>query len=303
MIFDRYVTIDWSACNRPNTGKDSIWVCDLGAEGEASSINPRTRRAAEAAVRDLLVTAVQRSERVLVGFDFPYAYPRGFAGALGLDGPPWRAIWQYLCGELRDDAENKSNRFQVAATINEHLGRDAFWGRPVTQEVHSLSPKKDRVAYWSEAERIGLREWREVERVLRENAVQPKSAWQLLGRGAVGSQALTGIPVVWRLRADAALAGVSHVWPFEGGVPDVAEGRAVIVHAEIWPSLIAVPRVADQIRDQTQVIQLAKKFRETDRAGLLATWFAAAESPESKEEGWILGVLKRTDQTRVVITS
>jgi hypothetical protein len=34
MIFDRYVTVDWSANNRPKTGKDSIWICNLSADGE-----------------------------------------------------------------------------------------------------------------------------------------------------------------------------------------------------------------------------------------------------------------------------
>jgi hypothetical protein len=95
MIFDRYVTVDWSASNRPKTGKDSVWICSLGDDGEPSVTNPPTRRTAEAAVRDLLVDAVESGERVLTGFDFPYAYPIGFAAALGLDGQPWRAVWMF----------------------------------------------------------------------------------------------------------------------------------------------------------------------------------------------------------------
>src|SRR6266511_742424 len=96
MIFDRYVTVDWSANNSPKIGKDSIWICDLGADSELTTTNPPTRGKGEAVVRDLLLPAAHRSERVLVAFDFPYAYPSGFAAALGLDGPPWRAVWDYL---------------------------------------------------------------------------------------------------------------------------------------------------------------------------------------------------------------
>src|SRR5438270_4302927 len=102
MIFDRYIIVDWSANNRPKTGKDSIWICSLGADSRLSTTNPPTRRAAETTVRDLLVAAVDRRERVLVGFDFPYAYPSGFAAALQIDGPPWRAIWKFLEERIRD---------------------------------------------------------------------------------------------------------------------------------------------------------------------------------------------------------
>jgi precorrin-8X/cobalt-precorrin-8 methylmutase len=77
MIFDRYITVDWRASNRPRTGKDSIWICTLGLDEPPSTMNPRTRGAAEAALHRLLATAVDHRERVLIGFDFPYGYPRG----------------------------------------------------------------------------------------------------------------------------------------------------------------------------------------------------------------------------------
>jgi len=106
----------------------------------------------------------------------------------------------------------------------------------------------------------------------------------------VGSQALTRIPVLSRLRHDDELATVSRVWPFEVTVPDSHEGRPVVIHAEIWPSLVHVPRVDGQVKDQTQVTRLAEEFRDRDRAGTLWDLFPAAGSSLALVEGWILGV-------------
>jgi hypothetical protein len=77
MIFDRYVIVDWSASNRPRVGKDSVWVCVLGTDGQASTENPPTRGKAEIIVRDAVRHFVANGERVLVGFDFPYGTRRG----------------------------------------------------------------------------------------------------------------------------------------------------------------------------------------------------------------------------------
>jgi hypothetical protein len=121
-LFDRFVTVDWSAASQPKTGKDSVWICDLRAEGKPSTLNPRTRGQAEGLVRDILCEARDLGQRVLVGFDFPYAFPTGFAAALGLEGPAWRAVWDYLEFAIRDDGRtNKSNRFEVASAINARL--------------------------------------------------------------------------------------------------------------------------------------------------------------------------------------
>jgi hypothetical protein len=77
---------------------------------------PRRGEQRKGIVREALSQAVR--ERALVGFDFPYSYPAGFADALGLDGSPWSAIWRYLDQRIEDDARNANNRFQVADEIN-----------------------------------------------------------------------------------------------------------------------------------------------------------------------------------------
>jgi precorrin-8X/cobalt-precorrin-8 methylmutase len=292
-LFDRYIMVDWSASNSPKTGKDSIWVGSLGAEGEASAQNASTRSIAESVVRRLLLAAVRRGERVLLGFDFPYAYPRGFAAVLQLGGEPWRAVWSELEHLVRDDwpTPNSSNRFEAASALNSRLANHAYWGRPAQQPHPHLSTRRDIVRYRVAGEELGLSEWRDVERHLQGRHQYPQSIWKLLGAGSVGSQALTGIPVVSRLRRDPQMASVSQVWPFEVSVPDPPAGQAAIVHAEIWPSYIHIAEIAGQVRDQTQVIGLALRFREEDRSGNMDDLFAAASaSAASGEEGWILGV-------------
>jgi precorrin-8X/cobalt-precorrin-8 methylmutase len=291
MIFDCYIIVDWSASNRPRTGKDSVWVCVLDAEGRTSTENPRTRGKAEILVRDVLHRFVAAGRRVLVGFDFPYGYPAGLAARLGLAGPPWLAVWQYLGARLHDDGEtNASNRFEVAAAINARLEHQVFWGRPPSHHFDGLSARRDRVVYRFEGEEAGLAEWREVETLLRARGHYPQSPWKLLGSGSVGGQALTGIPVVSRLRHDPGVAAASAVWPFEVTVPELPPGRGAVIHAEIWPSLIDVPAVPGQVKDQAQVTRLAHEFRDRDRADGLAGIFAAASATAASEEGWILGV-------------
>ena len=106
----------------------------------------------------------------------------------------------------------------MAAGINARLDHQAFWGRPSSQPFDDLSARRDRVVYRSEETDVGLAEWREVEAILRARGHRPQSTWKLFGYGSVGSQALTGIPVVSRLRHAPGLSDASAVWPFEVNV-------------------------------------------------------------------------------------
>ena len=89
-MFDAFVMVDWSAAAVPRTGRDSIWICWSDAAGERL-VNPATRHQAKALLAEWLMAARSKGERVLMGFDFPFGYPAGFAARLGLAGPPWRA--------------------------------------------------------------------------------------------------------------------------------------------------------------------------------------------------------------------
>jgi hypothetical protein len=290
-MFDRYVTVDWSASNSPRRGQDSIWICVLDTDHEVFTLNPRTRATAEDSLRDLLVDTVASGRRALVGCDFPFGYPTGFAAALQLGEPAWLSVWDYLGEHVRNDTENRNNRFDVASDINRRLLRHAFWGCPLTQRFEHLSARRDHACYSHERDTVGLREWRAVEQVLRSRGRQPHSTWKLLGAGSVGSQSLTGIPVLARLRQHPVLRTVCRVWPFEVVVPDLQDGRPGVILAEVWPSLIDLPFLHGLVKDEAQVIGSSEALHEEDRDGRLGALFAAGESPPAAEEGWILGVL------------
>jgi alkylated DNA nucleotide flippase Atl1 len=306
-MFDRFVIVDWSSRSVPCSGPDSVWVAVLDAAGELKTCNPSTRGAAEALIRGVLCRAVGRGERVLVGFDFPYGYPEGFAAALGLPGLPWRATWDRIAGEIHDDrTTNANDRFEVAARLNERLPGHVFWGRPASRLLPGLSARRDRVIYGN-GQASGPAEWRRVEAVLRAAGQHPQPAWKLYGNGSVGAQTLVGIPVLARLRDHAQLSSASSVWPFEGQIAELPVGRAAVVHAEIWPSMIHIDADSGRVKDEVQVASLASVYRQLDQAGSLAQAFAATPVSATLEEGWILGVghpaLGRTASALTVTTT
>jgi molybdopterin molybdotransferase len=112
------------------------------------------------------------------------------------------------------------------------------------------------------------------------------TVWQLGGAGAVGSQAMTGMAALSRLRAR--LGNAVRVWPFED-----AEAAPVVL-AEVWPSLIraeiAGARHAGEIADAAQVRVLATALARLQAAGGLEAALAAAPAEARREEGWILGL-------------
>ena len=293
--FDRHLVVDWSASSTPKTGADSVWIASLGADEDTVQLrNPATRREAFAALRELLRGAVDRAERVLLGFDAALGYPRGFAAALGLDAdPPWSAVWDHVASLSEDGQSNANNRFAAAAAMNSRigLGPGPFWGCPASRRTAGIEPTKPAFPC------AGLDEYRITERLVA--GPRPHSPWQLHGRGSVGGQTLTLLPGLVALRDDEVLAPHVRVWPFETGFGrDPAGGRApVIVVAEVWPSLVPRHRVAavdHDVKDARQVVALAELLRERDRRGDLAPCFDEPGLDEStrstvlREEGWML---------------
>ncbi len=242
MLFDTHVIVDWSAANQPKTGRDSIWICRLGAEGE-SVCNPPTRHAAKGVLADMLASASGRAERVLLGFDFPFGYPAGFAARLGLVGTPWRTLWDEIAGLLHDNENNRNDRFEVGAMLNRRVsngsGRFPFWGCPVGFTHEFLGPRHHRGHTSAEPlkERRLIDEW----------MVGAQPCWKLAYTGSVGSQSLTGIPVVRGLRDDPRWENCARIWPFETGLAPsrrrtnrLRRGLAVMVaqrdQARPWPA-------------------------------------------------------------------
>lgn len=273
MRFDRVLVLDWSAGSSPSPRKpsaDAIWIGRAGTiSGETYH---RTRHDAEAMLRAEMTAARAAGQRLLIGADFPFGYPTGFARALtGRDGA--LAVWDWLSAHVADAPDNANNRFALAAAINARLGqRGPFWGRPAGLDLAALPDKGlGRVHPFPERRMV--------------EALHPRAqpVWKLYTTGSVGSQALLGIPVMARLRAAGAAA-----WPF-----DPPDGAAVVL-AEVWPSVLAA-EVSDAlaeagpgaIKDRMQVRLLAQALNGLGDLADLLTPDAPADV--LAEEGWILG--------------
>ncbi len=276
MVFDRIVIVDWSANAAPKRGADSIWICTLDtASGAVTVANHPTRTSAF----DALTVAADSPGRVLVGVDFPLGYPTGCAAALGVRGNPWSAIWEFLSADLIDDRRNRNNRWTVAAEMNRRLGVNHFWGTPPSAASEHLTPTRPE---WTERH---LPTYRATEQRLRDRGLRPFSAWQLLGAGSVGSQAITGIPAMQRLRLHPRLAGRVRVWPFETGL-QLPDDDGIVV-AEVWPSSIPFEHVDHPVKDARQVVALAQWFASHSAAD--ATPASDIAGATALEEGWVLG--------------
>jgi molybdopterin-guanine dinucleotide biosynthesis protein B len=272
--FDTVIVVDWSAASTPappRESADAIWMAVHGGDSTASHY-VRTRAALASRLHDILDAEAAAGRRVLLGFDFPFGYPEGFARRLtGQDGAA--AVWDWLSAHLSDSPDNRNDRFELAARINASFGgRGPFWGRPRSLALAALSERKD-VDYPA----LGLAERRRVEQAV--PRAQP--VWKLFTTGSVGSQALTGLPLVARL---ARRPGTS-VWPFGAG------GHLVL--AEVYPSLLDAAVAADTghpVKDERQVRLLARALWRLSQAGRLGPLLHdIPDWPGRADEGWILG--------------
>lgn len=289
-LFQAYIMVDWSAASKPTTGPDSIWIGvmkrNVRFQMAFEAFNPATRAEAEKLLDAQLAELSRKSERVLVGFDFPLGFPRGTAAALKLEGPPWRALIDFVAKEVKDKADNTNNRFQVGAKMNRLMTGEAFpfWGAPARDTQTMLSAK--RVREHGEGD---LPEFRFCE----ENAKGASSIWKLYYQGSVGGQALTGLPVVKRLAAKRP----TKLWPFESGWRPLAQSDledVEAVFAEIYPSALSPKPKPSETKDEAQVRTACEFFNARDEKGQLAALLGPkADDPRrgivESEEGWILG--------------
>ena len=277
--FDTIAVVDWSGGNDtgPKPRKDAIW---LGVVRKGETEKPlylRNRAVAETALVALIAQEQAAGRRLLIGFDFPFAYPRWFAQALIGQADPL-ALWDWLEARITDE-KTANNRFDLAAEINLSLGgKGPFWGNALGRDIVGLGRTK------KEYSAAPFLEKRRVETL----ATGSFSCWQLAGAGAVGSQVLMGLPVLSRLRRR--FADDLAVWPLENS----QKSNAAVVLAEIWPSMISgAVRQAQAdggIRDAHQVRLLAVALSQ-----VVPDKLRQMMAVETDEEGWILGQGFETD--------
>ena len=293
-LFKAYVIVRWSAASKPTTGADSVWIGvlkpDVRFRLAFEAHNPATRAQAEALLSQIVEDRVKRRERTLIGFDFPLGFPRGLAAGLALTkGEPWRAVWDQLGKMVKDKADNTNNRFGVGSEINRRLtgGPFPFWGCPPRDTLTTLQPKRGR-----EHGPGDVPEFRHVETA--HKSAQP--VWKLYYNGAVGGQAILGIPMVRRLGA--ARGDAMRVWPFETGWKALAEadlGGVDVVAAEVSTIAVKAAPQSGEIKEAAQIRALAEQFAKLDEAGKLGAQFGHTKGVSDEivtdvetQEGWVL---------------
>ena len=268
--FDTIAIVDWSSGKDtgPKPRKDAIWIglTRNGQDAEPEYI--RNRADAEVRLTALIEEERAAGRRLMIGFDFPFGFPRGFAEALTGNGEPF-AVWDWLESRITD-GPNDNNRFEVAAKINRAFpGSGPFWFNGLKQDIPDL-PRRDT------REGHGMPE----RRLCDKRAKGAFTCWQMGGAGAVGGQVLTGLPVLNRLRRR--FADQVAIWPFQ-------PLQAPVVFTEIWPGLIN-PLVKDAeaqggIRDAHQVRLLARAV-----ANLSVGELGEMLDVNAPQEGWIMGL-------------
>jgi hypothetical protein len=300
-LFDAYVMVDWSSRMGPALGPHSIWIAwgwwD-GAELREAHANEATRAAALRRIRGLL-SGLFAGRRVLLGFDFAFGYPRGFANALRLSGQPWKAVLDLFGGKVEDDDGNHHNRDTFAAWCNAQINGGEpgpFWGCQGGAARAELTTRRVGVFNFPYA---GLEEYRETERRAQARGIQPQSVWKLNQGVAVGGQTILGIRYLAKLRFPEGpeTGNRMAIWPFETGWQVPGGGDRVVV-AEIFPSVLPIEDdLAVLVRDLAQVRTCVRHAAAVDACGRLDAAFHAPKglsgdrlAAVAEEEGWILFV-------------
>jgi len=308
-LFDAYIMVDWSGKDEPGPQhkkddrqkKDNIWIGEGSQRDGQWTVTEtycRTRQRARQHLETRLRDLTQAGLRTLVGFDFAFGYPQGFAQLL-TGKPGWQGVWEYLAEHLQDDELNENNRFEMAAEMNAKFAEEGpFWGHARDVEWEGLTAKSP----WKGVDELAFGEAK-LQR-LRHTDAETKGVqevWKLYGAGSVGSQALTGIPVVHALRNHPDLQTNSRIWPFEISMTKKEDHalKPLVVLAEIFPGVVdkqvrgmAKEEANDSApKDQLQVRAIVQELHQTDQSGGLFHWFFGATSiPEAArmEEAAIL---------------
>lgn len=333
-MFDDIVMVDWSSNTAPKTGPDSIWSYHkaTGRPTQSSPTNHPTRREAEEylfkLVDELVVQPRERGEspnRMLVGFDFPFGFPKGVAAAVvpllgtSFATHPYQDLWRWFHAERFDQQRGSEhtalygNDLHVAAKFNDLLYRARS-----SQVPTSWDPDKDgRFFVLGGGDRPAQLQRRGISLptlagtklfgagkprgtvrhtdTTASGTAQAASLWQLDGPGAVGRQMISGLPTLHRLLLFCSANAVSvEVWPLDNGfTPPVPTADIVVV--EIFPSLFKAQYLGvHQPQDADQVHTYAEIVAKDDRAGKLGSWFTPSVAPTpygyEREEGWMFGL-------------
>lgn len=298
--FDTYVMVDWSASRVPAAANaaDSIWFGVGEWQGNQFRLGKpqhhSTRSGARAWLDTHLAKWIKEKRRVLVGFDFAFGYPKGFAGALGVPNGTWADVHRLFLA-VRDNAANVHDGARFAADCNRRVvpsGPGPFWGCHSTDVVPGTLTQKRVGVFTFPCGNARLDEWRLTDVRARQYAV-PQTVWKLNCGVSVGMQTILGIKHLAELRRG--LGGKARIWPFETGFTTPVQPEIWL--SEIFPSIVATDAsvVGEQPRDKRQVVSCVLEAALRDATGGMSTTLgqpSGLTQPQVDavlgEEGWML---------------
>ena len=282
MTFDAVIAVDWSATSgRTKPKENTIHAAIATAEGVGPARHFPTRHAVIEWLGADLAARADRGERALAVFDVAFGWPEGAARAVtGTDDP--LALWDWMAGQMRDGPDGENNRYEVAERVNRMMPGDGpLWGRDRNHtHLAGISPTKPAHPPFGE--------WRETEKAMQRIgglSGRPKSVWQLAYTGSVGSQTLTAMAALARLRRT--LGSRCAVWPFQpADTAPIVLAEVYLAHADGAREMF---RTGDAPKDAGQVRAMSAGLFGAMREG--AAIFDDPTLPrEAAREGWVLGI-------------
>lgn len=169
----RIIAIDWSGAAKGASSK--IWLAEVH---QNNLIRLESGRDRAEVINHIIDYASKVSEKIVVGLDFAFSYPRWFTNKQGARSI--EDVWKFT-------KENGAEWLRNCPC--------PFWGRPGKSKPEL--PEHFRVT----EHRAG-----------KHPNIDPKSVFQIGGVGTVGTGSIRGMPYLLKLRNEAGFS----IWPFHG---------------------------------------------------------------------------------------
>ena len=121
--FDTVAVVDWSAGRRAaRAKKDAIWIGITRDGVDQEPLFCPGRHEAEDALVALIAAEQAAGRRLLIGFDFPFGYPQGFARQVTGQDDPF-ALWDWLEARIEDAPDGAEQPVRGGRDAQRALGR------------------------------------------------------------------------------------------------------------------------------------------------------------------------------------
>jgi len=254
MKFQRYIGIDYSGAQTPESRLKALQVYDAARDGGPEKVSTPaegTKNWSRLEIAQYCHKVLESGETVIIGIDHGFSFPINYMQRYGLSS--WDAFLQDFMRHW--------------PTADPHTYVDFVRGdNPRTGDASAL-------------------------RLCEQWTATAKSVFLFDVQGSVAKSTHAGLPWLLWLRESPALRGKVHFWPFDGF--EMPEGKSVIAEVYPALYKRRFPK-EDRTPDEHDAWSIAAWLREADRRGILNNYFVPPLTlPERKQaelEGWMLGV-------------